>query len=377
MMPRSEDDIRAQYADLIGSEPDDSMTRLAQTLDAGYSLQRAPAGLRDNIPTRLPGATLTARTAGTDKHSPLRAAKVLMHHARISTSRPRWVHVSLAATLLLSLTAGIVLAVAAITNLGSPTNNLPPAPAPVLDGFARKGPVLKLAGKPEVLFIGTEVSGEGSATAVELWALVKALDQFGRFSGVGMAETQNCEGITTQTVKCFSPSAFDRGYAILDLAHARYTSRYLSFRHKDLTDLALHVQTKFSPIEMSLIQTYVRRYLNPPPSTWADFAWQESIQPSENRGLPLVSIGGYLRVDSGVALSGDLVPTTSAIPLPFSAVHDSLQSGKAVGGAPYSLVPDVNAEANVLTALMCHADGKKPASICNRSVIRTVLKRMK
>jgi hypothetical protein len=313
----------------------------------------------------------------TGEHPPLLGGKLMMHHARFSVSRLRWIHLPVAATLLLSLTVGIVLAVSAITNLGPPTNNLPPAPAPVLDGFARKGPVLKQAGKPEVLFIGTEVSGEGSATAVELWALVKALDQFGRFSGVGMAETQQCQGTTTQTRQCFSANKFSRGYAILNLDHARYSSRYLSFVHKDLIDHDLHVDANLGSTETSLIQRYIRQYANPPAANWSDFAWQVSVSPPENHGLPLVSIGGYLRVDSGVAISGDLIPTTSNIPLPFSAVQDSLQSGKAAEGAPYSLVPDVNAEANVLTALICHADGKKPASICNRSVIRTVLKHMK
>jgi hypothetical protein len=91
----------------------------------------------------------------------------------------------------------------------------------------------------------------------------------------------------------------------------------------------------------------------------------------------LVSIGGYLRATYGVAISGDLTPNTSVIPLSFSAVQDSLRRGKAVGGATYSLVPDVNAEANVLTAFMCHADGKRPGSVCNRSVIKTVLRHVK
>lgn len=283
----------------------------------------------------------------------------------------------LAAILIILATASTASASGNVTDLGKPTNDLPAAAAPLLAGFAQKGPVLKHAGKPEVLFIGTEVSGEGSGTAVELWALVKALDQFGRFSGVGMGETQNCEGTTAQTARCFSPNNFDRGYAILNLDHARYTSRYLSFVHKDLIDRSLHVQTKFSPVESSLIQRYIRRYTNPPTAQWSDFAWQESTQPRENHGLPLVSIGGYLRVDSGVAISGDLTPSTSPMPLSFSAVQDSLRLGKAVGGAPYSLVPDVNAEANVLTVLICHADGKRPSSVCDRPVIKTILQHVK
>lgn len=283
----------------------------------------------------------------------------------------------LAVILLVLGTASTVSASGNVTDLGKPANSLPTPPAQLLDGFARKGPVLKQAGKLEVLFIGTAVSGySGGGSAVELFALVKALDQFGHFSGVGTAETQNCEGMSAQTRQCFSTDK-SPGYPIFNLDHARYTSRYLSFVHKDLIDRNLHVQTRFSSVESSLIQQYIRRYLTGPSSGWSDFAWQESLAPPENHGLPLISIGGYLRVAYGVAISGDLTPTTSNMPLSFAAVQDSLRRGKAVGGAPYSLVPDINAEANVLTALMCHADGKRPSSVCNRSVVKTVLKRMK
>jgi hypothetical protein len=280
----------------------------------------------------------------------------------------------LAAIFLILGTASTVSASGNVTDLGKPTNNLPVPPAPLLAGFARKGPVLKQAGKPEVLFIGTEVSGAGSGggSAVELFALVKALDQFGRFSSVGTAETRYCVG----TNQCFSNDK-SPGYATFNLDHARYTSRYLSFVHRDLIDRDLHVQTNFSSVETSLIQQYLRRYLTAPSSGWTDFAWQESTLPPENHGLPLVSIGGYLRVAYGVALSGDLTPNTSVIPLSFSVVQASLRGGKATGGATYSLVPDVNAEANVLTALMCHADGKRPSSVCGRPVIKTILKHVK
>jgi hypothetical protein len=284
----------------------------------------------------------------------------------------------LAAILLILGTVSTASASGSVTDLGKPTNTLPAPPAPLLDGFARKGPVLTQARKPEMLFIGTEVSGVGSGggSAVELWALVKALDQFGRFSGVGTAETRNCDGTSATTSQCFSNDKWP-GYATFNLDHARYTSRYLSFVHKDLIDRDLHVQTNFSSVESSLIQQYLRRYVTAPSSGWADFAWQESLVPPENHGLPLVSIGGYLRATYGVAISGDLTPNTSVIPLSFSTVQTSLQRGKAAGGATYSLVPDVNAEANVLTALICHADGKQPSSVCNRSVIKTVLKHVK
>jgi hypothetical protein len=263
-----------------------------------------------------------------------------------------------------------------VTDLGKPTNNLPRPPASMLDGFARKGPVLTQARKPEVLFIGTQVFGYGGVSAVERWALVKALDQFGRFTGAKATTTQNCVFITGHARQCY-PSDKYSGYATFDLDHARYTSRYLALVHKDLVDGALHVHTDFSPVESSLIQRYIRRYVISTSSQWADFAWQVSIMPPENHGLPLVSIGGYLRVDSGVAITGDLTPAASTMPLSFSAVQASLRRGKAAGGAPYSLVPDVNAEVNVLTALVCRADRDQPRAVCARAPVRAVLKHLK
>jgi hypothetical protein len=60
----------------------------------------------------------------------------------------------------------------------------------------------------------------------------------------------------------------------------------------------------------------------------------------------------------------------------FAQVQSALISGKE----PWSnstLVADVNAEANAITALICHADGKKPASVCSRPAIKVILKHVK
>jgi hypothetical protein len=61
--------------------------------------------------------------------------------------------------------------------------------------------------------------------------------------------------------------------------------------------------------------------------------------------------------------------------MPFDTVRQALATGKDPQGS--LLVEHVNAEANVLTALICHADGKRPGSVCNRSVIKRVLKYVK
>jgi hypothetical protein len=277
------------------------------------------------------------------------------------------------------LTISAVTARSNPTDLGKPTNSVPRPPAQLLDGFTKTGPFLKQGGKPVLLFIGTMVSQLGfasGASAVERWALVKALNQFGRLTDADAVATLQCQGVSANDHQC---SAIDKypGYPSFDLGHARFTSPYVVLANRDLIDLQQQVQSGLSPTERWLVQRYVEKYLYPVPRTWADFAWRASLEPSSNRGFPLVSIGGYLRVDAGIAIPGDLLPTTSITPLPVSAVQSSMRHGKGVDGAPYSLVADINAEANVLTAFICYADGLRPKSVCARAAIKTILKRIR
>ena len=62
---------------------------------------------------------------------------------------------------------------------------------------------------------------------------------------------------------------------------------------------------------------------------------------------------------------------------PFADIQQSLATGHPVDGLPASLIPDVNTAANIITALICHADGKKPTSVCGRPVIRAILRSVK
>jgi len=71
---------------------------------------------------------------------------------------------------------------------------------------------------------------------------------------------------------------------------------------------------------------------------------------------------------------GDLSDVAGRLMLPFATVQQSLQKGRAQDHASPSLITDYNAEANLLTAFICHADGLKPAQVCHRSVIRSILK---
>ena len=63
------------------------------------------------------------------------------------------------------------------------------------------------------------------------------------------------------------------------------------------------------------------------------------------------------------------------LPLSFSTVQQALIHGRVAGSGPRSLVPDINIETNILTALICHVDRLQPASVCNRPAIRQLLHR--
>jgi hypothetical protein len=124
---------------------------------------------------------------------------------------------------------------------------------------------------------------------------------------------------------------------------------------------------------MRLLLRYV---LDPQYSRWSDDLWWTAIDPVNGRAFPLVLIGGYLEIGAQIAIPGDLTDIMGR-PLSFSTVQRSLQQGRPMGRTPSSFVHDYNVETNLITALICHADGRRPASVCGRPVIKTILKRVK
>jgi hypothetical protein len=274
--------------------------------------------------------------------------------------------------LLSLLLVGSVLASGAI-DLGPPSDAVPSGH--VLGAFHRIRQDIHQGGKPELLFIGTMVDGDSAA---ERWPVVKALDQFGTWSGLHSTATRSCVFQRTGTLTC-APlnSRLYTGYTTFDLERAVYRSRYLAFVHKDLIDGNLQMRQHLSSLELLLFNRYARRTGFP---HWHDAVWRTAADASAfepKHRFPLVTVGGYLETGANVAIVGDLTPATSNKPLPFGTIQASLQHGAAIDGAPPSLLTDFNAEANVITALICHADGKKPTSVCDRPVIKAILKSVK
>ncbi len=202
---------------------------------------------------------------------------------------------------------------AAAASLGAPTDATPPTPT---GQFHKAGAVLRQGGKAEFVFFGALYCPH---CAVERWAIVKSLSQFGRFAH--MTSTTNGQGVPT-----------------FDLTHATYQSKYLSFVARDMQDQGGNQLQALSADQQALFSQY-----------------------DPSGGIPLVAVGGY-------AMSGSPILPDEISGRQFDSVQSALKHN-----AGDTFVQDINAEANVLTALICHADGMHPQAACSRPAIRQIM----
>jgi hypothetical protein len=272
-----------------------------------------------------------------------------------------------------------------------------------LSGFHRVGTSLPARGKPELLFIGAQ-GPRFERINVERWPVVKALEQFGTLTGV-KAVDRTCITLHRGNMNgqsCSIPTFY--------FSHVHYRSRYLTFTSKDLVRstgiapgdfkdrlfqlLTLQENAVFARYARFKGQPYCSKtsasghitlyHCSKPIDYILATIFPDTTSPP-SRTLPLVAVGHYLQTvsqDVGPSDLTNLVPNTpppgrivySGVTegLPFDTVRQALATGKDPQGS--LLVEHVNAEANIITALICHADGKKPASACDRPVIKTILK---
>jgi hypothetical protein len=186
----------------------------------------------------------------------------------------------------------------------------------------------------------------------------------------------------------------------------RYHSRYLAFDSRDL--LRYHgakdsLFQKPTRAEQHLFDRYARFHgqptcytTTPQYKTYKCKGYVHTVEmtvnmSSGNRRLPLIAIGGYLQTSSQLVNQAEfsrmiplspnpstpnvIAPSTVHV-YPFGEVQKALISGHDPDPASH-LVEDVNAEANIITALICHADGKHPSSVCTRPAIKSILKHVK
>jgi len=285
-----------------------------------------------------------------------------------------------AALLPIALLGAAALAATGITYLGPPRPIQSPQTFFPLGGFQRMkgGPV---TANPDLIFLGTLLPNDNSS--VERWPVVKALDQFGTLTGV-KAVDGTCgpvpRGPFAGQLACSD--------ATFDWSNVRYTSRYLSFSHRDLlkqVDTKVTLYQRMTPTELALFQRYTKPYCGNRSASGCLF-WMDIT-----RVLPIVAIGDYVQLGVRLMSHGDL-----AVPLPTPTnagsitdlgeggetglTFDQLRTALIAGKEPQPFMEtevDVNAEANVITALICHADSKRPASVCGRPTIKAILKSVK
>jgi hypothetical protein len=367
---RTEDQVRESYADLLGDQEDTAAIRLIVDLDTGLTGSDPPPELWSRVPSRPVSPHDDSQTSHGGGPARLR------HLRPVRFKRVRLV---LAGSLLSLLAVGIGLAVSNITNLGKPidvqsTNQYFP-----LDDFHRIGQSPTQRGQAELLFIGTLATAD-SKSATERWPVVKALEQFGTITNV-RAIDRSCNAHQIGPGGCSVPT--------FDWSHAHYRSRYLTFAHADLLNAAGHALQRMSGQELQLYNRYARIPHSPfkhDPYDAFNTVLKSSLSANTTRGMPLVAVGQYLQTQSQLVTAGDFEVFSTPQPatpqayippsvLPFATVRDSLLH--ASDPAQSHLVENVNAEANIITALICNADGKKPASVCNRPVIKSILKHVK
>jgi hypothetical protein len=204
---------------------------------------------------------------------------------------------------------------AAAADLGAPTAAIA---SPATDEFTRVATPVYQGRKPVLLFIGAQYCPH---CAGQRWSVMKALDQFGTFGNV-RASASSEGNIPT-----------------FDFTGAAYRSSFVVFDHKDVEDL------NYKPLQS------------------LDAAEQLAFNRYDTTGsIPLILAGGY-------AITGDAYNLADIDGLSFGMVQRALRHG-----ARQAIVNDINAEANAITAFLCHADGMKPGSACNRPVISSIVR---
>ena len=132
-------------------------------------------------------------------------------------------------------------------------------------------PVLKSAGKPEVLFVGAEYC---PFCAAERWPLIVALSRFGHFTGFkNMQSAQLSVFPDTQT---------------FSFVGSTYTSRYLAFTGVELYSDAVDAHGAFARIAtLTPVQTaLVARYGSGRPTATGHLSLRRHRQPHGHRRPP-------------------------------------------------------------------------------------------
>lgn len=184
---------------------------------------------------------------------------------------------------------------------------------------------LAVDGKPYFLYVGAQFC---PFCAAERWSLVKALSNFGTWSGLG-PDTSADEEAGFSRISTYS------------FVNARYESQYISFGHKETAD------RNGRPI---------------PGQELTDFEKQWFNRYDPRGGVPFLFFNGqYVQLTSGFSpslLSGKT----------YEQVRTDVESG---ANAPY--VAAINREADIITAYLCKATANRPSDICTKPEIASLV----
>ncbi len=225
------------------------------------------------------------------------------------------------------------------------------SPNLTLDGLKRIGFATRRDGKILLLLLDGKHDDQSLA---EGWPVVKALGLFGSWSRLRSTATPTFRPVPPRGAPPGTVTPVE-GVAGFDLSSARYRSSYVTLAHGTIDVGAVVNRTARLRLAGGLPRSdraLVKRY-----DPTLDFPW--------------VLVGGYSGTLSGV-IYGDFKDNQGHT-IPFAQVQRLLQHNDLT--SHYRLVTSVNAEANVLIALICHADGNRPARACQRAVIRSLERR--
>lgn len=215
-------------------------------------------------------------------------------------------------------------------------------------GFQPAGPVLRSRGRVEMLVIDTSWD---VGSSFDRWAEVKALNQFGTWQGI-RASTVNVPNGKYLTFVVVPQ------WPTLDLSSARYSSRFVAFVHRVIQVKQDRPLEKLPATDQVLLSRF---------GHLGETAYPQKISP-----WPVIIAGGFamhgIVSNPPESFSGSAVVTFRWLRKEISGNVDDPEQR-------YWLTP-LNDFASTLVAVICHADGQRPASTCSRPVIRTIEHRL-
>lgn len=202
------------------------------------------------------------------------------------------------------------------------TQNAQPSPqaqAKTLGFFKKVSDTpVTLENKPYFLYVGAQFC---PFCAAERWSIVKALSNFGTWSGLGPDTSADEE------------AGFSR-IPTYNFVNAKYESQYISYAHKETAD------RNGKPIPGQELTDFEKKWFN---------------QYDPRGGVPFLFVSGkYVQLSSGYSpglLSGK--------------TYDQVKADVDSNNANVTYVAAINKEADILTAYLCKATNNQPSNVCN------------